>query len=800
MKVSYNWLTEYVNIPWPAKDLVEKLTMSGTDIESIERHGSLPDKVIVGQIIAIDPHPNADKLTVCRVDAGTEELSILCGAKNMKVGDKVPVALVGAVLPGGIKIQQAKLRGVDSFGMLCSEVELGISEEASGLMILDEDLETGAPISEALDIEDTVIDCEITPNRADCMSMVGIAREVSALSGNPLLYPDIKPTKGQGDIADFAGVIIEDTELCPRYVAKVIMGITIGSSPEWLQSKIIKAGFRPINSVVDITNFISVELGQPLHAFDYNKIAEHKIIVRRAFQDEKLHTLDDAERDLDSEMLVIADPSGAIALAGIMGGANTEVSETTTNILLESAHFNPSNISRTSRRLGLISEASTRFERGVDPNQCGHACERAIRMIQEIAGGTILDGSIDVYPAIILPKTITLRPKRVNKYLGTNLPTPVIADILTSLELDTTKLEEGHFTVRIPTFRFDLEREVDLIEEIARIYGYNAIPSTLPESSEKQGLRTRRQSMVKTTRELMASCGLDEMISYSFIDPQMIRSLKLADADSITRLLCLENPISEDMAIMRPSLLPGTLQALAYNHSHDIFNVGLFEIGRVFIPAENKILPEEKTHVGVAMSGNHPVRSWLTQGREVDFYSAKGIIESLLGLFRAKDVIFSASEMPQLHPERQARVSVNSQDIGFIGELHPLLIEKFGLQSRVAVFELDLEILLDLNEIIPVYEEISKVPGIAMDIAVLVDKNVRAEDLAGNIYKKGGTLLKNVEIFDVYTGRQIDSGKKSVAFSLFLQASGRTLREEEVKDIREAIVSSLKEDFAAEIR
>lgn len=800
MRLSYNWLSEFIDIPWPAEELAEKLATSGTDIENIETIGADLDGVVVGQIKLIEQHPNADKLTVCRVDVGTEELEIVCGAKNMKVGDKVPVATVGTKLPGGMVIKKTMLRGVESSGMMCSKVELGLGEEASGLMILSDDVVPGTAFSELYGQADTIINCEITPNRPDCMSMVGMAREVAALCGNELRLPDFSPIGEAGMVDDIVTIEVEDTGLCPRYVAKVIEGVTIGPSPQWLQEKVMKAGFRPINNIVDVTNFITAELGQPLHAFDYDQIVERKIIVRKAHQHEMLETLDDTVRRLEEGMLLITDPSGPIALAGVMGGASSEVSNDTTTVLLESAFFNPVSISRTSRKLGLISEASMRFERGVDPGMCKKACERAMRLIKEVAGGTVLNGAVDACAHEICPKEVELRGSRLNAFLGTKMSDIEISDILQRLELETSVSESGNIAVRIPTFRFDLDREIDLIEEVARIFGYNEIVSTLPVSSANRGRRTNEQMLTKTIKETLAHMGLDEAVTYSFIDRKDVSATGITPGDLDESLISLENPISEDMAVLRPTLLIGLLRALSHNHSHDIFDAGLFELGRVFLPLEGHILPNEETRIGLILSGNKRTRSWATQPGPVDFYTAKGFVQTILEVSKTAIPVFEESNLCYMHPKRQAKVVLDNLDIGVFGELHPIVADEFGLSTPVVLLELSIDQIHKAKKIQPVFNAVTKLPGIAIDLAVLVDDSVLAQDMIDCIKSHGQELLKQVEVFDVYTGHQIEAGKKSIAFSMFLQAKDRTLTDEDSQKVRESVIEGLKARFGVTVR
>jgi phenylalanyl-tRNA synthetase beta chain len=801
MLILYSWLKDYIDFDLPPQELAEQLTLTGTRVERVESLDLGLDKIIVGKINTILPHPNADNLVVCQVDVRTEVLQIVCGARNMKVGDKVSVALVGARLPNNMEIKAAKIRGTVSNGMLCSEAELGLGEDASGLMILEPEASVGEKLQIALNLSDAILELEITPNRPDCLSIIGIAREVGAIVDRKITRPGVTVSESQPSISQATSVEIRDGELCPRYVARLIRGIKVGASPVWMQHRLKAVGFRPINNIVDVTNYVTVETGQPLHAFDFERLHEKRIVVRRAEAGEEIVTLDGVERQLGPEMLVIADGANPVALAGVMGGSDSEVSGNTTSVLLESANFNPVSISRTSRQLGLSSEASIRFERGVDPNGVLFAAHRAMELMQRLAGGEVLKGAIDVYPKTIEPRKIWFRPARANTVLGTGLSVEEMIEIAKRLELSCDlRPGTGDFDVSVPTFRPDLEREADLIEEVARIYGFYRIPSTLPSSRARIGGLSREQRIARAIRDILAHAGLWEAITYSFVSPAHFARMRLSEDDEISRAMLIKNPLSPEQSIMRTTLIPGLLTALAYNISHDIYDVQLYEVGRVFHRSEGQTLPDEEVMISAALTGAWRSRLWHEKAPTIDFYDVKGIIEALLTHLGIDDWKTLSTEVPLLHPHRGANLLISGEAAGFFGELHPDVQQAYELPKKTYVIELAQEALVRSAELERHYREIPKFPGIPVDLAVIVNENIPAERAGQVISKEGGALLKRVDIFDVYRGEQIPPGKKSLAYSLLYQAEDRTLTDAEVREIQERIVSRLGEELGAEIR
>jgi len=811
MRVSLKWLGELITIPETVEELVEKLDLTGTAVEAVHHIGGGLDGVVIGKIVKIEPHPNADTLTYCQVDVGERVAGIVCGAPNIAEGQTVPVALAGAELPSGMKIKKAKIRGVESDGMMCAEDELGLGEDHSGIMILEDGLPLGASFAEALRLADTVLELEVTPNRPDCLSMIGIAREIGAITGRSYVRPEAVVEEVDESTADAVTVKIDDPDLCPRYGARVIEDVKIQPSPRWMRERLLAAGVRPISNIVDVTNYVMMECGQPLHAFDYEKVAEHTIIVRRARHGEDLVTLDDVDRQLSEDMLLITDPSGPIALAGVMGGASTEISETTTKILLEGATFDPPSISRTSRKLGLLSEASTRFERGADINNVDYALNRAAQLMAETSGGRVLAGIVDEHPKPKSPWTVPLRCERANAVIGAELSAETMADTLRRLELDVTAASRrpgsdatrsdalesgGTLEVTIPTFRPDLEREIDLIEEIARLYGYNEVVSTLPSTREKRGGLTSEQRLERALRWSIESCGVYEAITYSFVDPGLIETLRLpVEADE---LVYLENPLSPEASVLRPSLLPGLISSALANVNRGARSIALYEIGRVFRAVGEK-KPDETPRVGLVATGPPADPSWYEKPSPVDFFSAKGIIETVMTGLNAAWTLEEASHAAY-QPGRCAAVICGGVTAGLIGELHPEIAGALEFTQPVAIAELDVGAVLSAVDPVRLFTEVARHPAAVVDLALVVDEGVAAGKVEGLIAQTGGDLLERVALFDVYRGEQIEAGKKSLAFELSFRAADRTLTDADVVKLRDRIVGRLAHEVGATVR
>lgn len=815
MRVSMKWLSELVDVKLSVTELVDRLDLTGTAVDGVETIGEALDGVVVGQIATKERHPEADKLWVTTVDVGADEpLTIVCGAQNFEAGDKVPVALVGATLPNGLTIKKAKLRGVPSQGMNCSAVELGIGSDASGLLILPPDAPVGLAFAEYRGMADTVIDLEVTPNRPDCLSMAGVAREIAAITTTSYRHPGGTPVEQGAPASDSVRIEIPDPSLCPRYTARLIRNVKIGPSPEWLVERVTAAGARPISNIVDITNYVMFELGQPLHAFDASTIATDEqgrahIIVRGAVEGESLTTLDGQERSLKPGMILITDPSGPIALGGVMGGEATEVGETTVDILLESASFKPTSISRTSRSLGLISEASSRFEKLVDPSACAAALDRAAQLMAELAGGQVAPGIIDVYPHPAASVTITLRLERVNAILGTSLSADEVASILTSLQLGVAGGPSA-FEVSVPSFRPDLVREIDLVEEVLRVWGMARVTATLPGGRERIGGLTGPQRLVERIGTTMRAAGLNETMTYAFADPADLERIgRELPADEL--LVELINPMSEEQAVLRRTLLPGLLRSVSSNQRHGVPDIHLYEIGSVFWTAEGRKSPKERTVVAGILAGSWNEDSWsdprgkddsLDSGlrsKTLSFFDGKGVLEALAIELGFPRFTVREAELAWLQPGRAADVIVNGDVVGWLGEVHPLALRTFEADGPVVAFELFVEPLIKGSRP-KKYREIARFPAIEIDVALVVDESVAAGRVEQAIVSAGGKLLEGATLFDVYRGAGVPDGKKSLAYSLRYRAADRTLTDDEVQPQHERLLRKVAGAVGAELR
>lgn len=794
MLVSLSWLKEFVDIDEDAKTIAEGLTMSGSKVEGIKSYGEEISNVVVGQIVSLEKHPNADKLWVGIVDIGSEKLQIVTGAENIKVGAYIPVALHGATLPGGVKIKRSKLRGVESEGMMCSAEELGLDEsllpeyQRNGIFILPP-LPLGMDINEALQLKDDVLEFEITPNRPDCLSVVGIARETAATFRKSFRMPEIRVTEVEEP--NPARVTIETPDLCYRYVARVVKNVKIGPSPIWMQVRLLKAGIRPINNVVDVTNYVMLELGQPLHAFDLDKVKNKHIIVRRARDGEKLVTLDGKERILDSSMLVIADEEKAIGLAGVMGGENTEITDSTVNILIESANFKGSNIRHTSKKLGLRSEASARFEKGLDPEITVLACERAAQLMEKYCGGEVLKGIVDEYPKPMERTVLTVRPDRINKFLGTNLATSEMIEILRSLEFEVVEKGE-ELEIKVPHFRKDVTMEADIAEEIARLYGYNNIEDSLMKNAQTTlGSLTKEQQLEEKAREVLLACGLNEIVTMSFMGERDLDRINVPKDSVLRKAVKIINPLGEEQSLMRTTLLPFMLNVAYTNYSRKVGEFRAFEISRVFLPKELplKELPEEVKTISLGM-----------YGKEVDFYTIKGVIEELLEVMGIVDVEYVRAEEPSYHPGRSAKILFKEEVLGVFGEVHPDVLENYDLPVRVYAGELNLDKIIKFANVDKKYTPLPKYPAVERDIAVVVDKDLFVAEVEKVIKEAGRGFVEKTALFDVYKGPNIPEGKKSVAFSIWYRSYEKTLTDEEVNEVHARIVKALEEKLGAKLR
>ena len=804
MRVSYKWLKEYVDIPVSPEELAEKMTMAGVAVENIEYPGKGIDKVVTARIEKIGGHPNADKLVICTINTGSEILQVVTGAPNVREDQIILLALVGGSLPD-MKINKARLRGVESFGMLCSAQELGLDpenfppEQRDGILEFPSDTPLGMDAKELLGLDDAILELELTPNRADCLSMTGVAREVSAVLGTEIRLPDIKVTELEEAIAGKVSVEIENPELCGRYVARLIRNVKIGPSPVWMQQRLQAAGIRPISNIVDVTNYVMMELGQPLHAFDYDKLTQQTVIVRNARAGEKLVSLDDVERELTPDMLVITDPGGPVAIAGVMGGLDTEITDTTSSVLIEAAYFNPASIHRTSKNLGLRSESSARFEKGIDINGSLAAATRACQLIQEMGGGETVQGAVDNFPAPRDNTVIRLRPERTALIMGVEVPPARIKEIMTGLGFGVKEDNDG-FLVEVPTRRGDIFGEIDLIEEAARLFGYNNIPTTLPEGANTEGRKTKALVLADRIAQTMVECGLTEIVTLSFINPRVFDMLNLPEEHDLRNALTVQNPLSEEQGVLRTSMLPGILDILSRNTARKNRDLAFFEMGRIFIPAAGEQLPEEKLTLAGAVMGKTK-DSWQAETREMDFYYLKGVLENLLDVLNIKKYsLVPEKSHRSFHPGRAARIELGGKTAGIIGEVHPNVMENYRLNEKVYVLEIDADLLIEAAGGVKQYSPLPRYPAIERDMAIVVAKEVMAADINRIIRKSAGSLLESITLFDVYEGSQISEGYKSMAFSLKFQAPDRTLTDEEVNVIHEKIQQALKDKFQAELR
>lgn len=822
MKVSLKWLSEYVEVPEDLKAFCDRLDLTGTGVEGVERTGDMYDHVVTGQILEKVAHPDSDHMWVTKVDVGAanvdkdgnpEPLQIVCGAQNFNQGDHVVVATIGAVLPGDFKIKKSKLRGVVSCGMNCSARELGIGSDHDGIMILPEDAPIGMPLADYLKLSDTILDLEITPNRPDCLSMVGMAREVGAMYArdfkNPLDEMEASLQEGTDlpSVDELATVTVEDVDRCPRYTARVIKNVKVGPSPDWLAERVTAAGARSINNVVDVTNYILFLLGQPLHAFDYDKLVDEtgkaNVVVRAAKNGEKLQTLDGEERELTEDMTVIATPEKAVGLAGVMGGFDTEVTDETTTILLEAATFEPGRTSRTSRNLGLISESSMRYERRVDDVEIDRMSAAAAQLLAEVSGGTVVPGLIDVYNTKTEAPTLEFRIPRFQAMMGEAIPRDFTIDMLQRLGCSVDAAQEEVLKVVPPTFRPDLEREIDLYEEVLRLYGMDRIPSTLPGGPGRVGIKTEVQRTMDKINNTLRACGLNETMTYSFADPHELEQLRMP-TEGMGIPVELLNPLNAEQSVMRQSIIPGLMRSISYNQSRGVHNIQLYETGVVFFGAEGKKKPKERNRLAAVMAGAMNNPAWNKESVAFDFFDGKGVIESLmreLALAKPRFKALSAEEAPHLQPGRAAQVLDGGTVLGWIGEIHPLACETYEVQAPVVAFELDLDALIKCARPARDYVDVPVFPAVTMDVAFVVDEEVTHEQLLRCITSAGGKLLDTAQLFDVYRDEErLGAGKKSMAYALEYRAADRTLTTEEVDKQHARLIKKVCGATGAEVR
>ena len=819
MKVTLNWLKQYVDFNWSPEEMTERLTMLGLEVEGVQKISGAFDGIVVAQVITRDKHPGADKLSLCRVNDGTGERQIVCGAQNFKAGDKVPLILPGASLPlkAGEKepftIKVGKIRGVESHGMMCSHEELGLDPEAighkkeDGLLILREDAKVGQPFGEYLGRSgsDVVYDLEVTPNRPDLNSLIGIAREIAALTGNPLKIPslpssELKTQDLKLKTSELVAVRIEDAELCPRYTARVIKGVKVGPSPEWLKGTLEKVGIRSISNIVDVTNYVMLESGQPLHAFDYHLVGKGAnglptIVVRRAAAGEKFKTLDNQERTLAADMLLIADEQKGIALAGVMGGANTEINDQTVDVLLESAYFTPVNIRRTSKLLGLRTDASYRYERGADIGIADWASQRAAQLILEIAGGQLAEGVVDVQPKAVVPKEISLHFQKTTALLGITIPHPDQIGYLTKLGLTLREQTPGICTFAIPSWRVDIKRDVDLIEEIGRLYGVDKIPSTPPRGALGANAYDAVYDQIGEVRRILTGLGLNEAQGQTLISKSEVRGTAEAE------IVALANPLSADMDILRPSLLPGLIHSLRHNVSHKNYDVALFEIGRVFTQVNGQ--PKEERRVAIAITGQRALPFWSgdERGAKFDAYDLKGLAEDLLEQFGLRGLVFGKrAESTALFLESAAVTLGGKLPLGEMGQLLPTLAKKYDLRDAVFLAEFNLDLLIARRNPAKTFKALPQFPSSRRDVAMIVPEATTHDAVLSAVKQAKPANLESLELFDVFRGKHVPAGQKSMAYAFTYRAADKTLTEAEVNVSHTKVVEAFRNQLQATFR
>jgi len=802
MKISLNWLKTYISTDIAPTELAEGLTMTGLEVEALFDRFAELEAVVVGRVIDIQPHPKADTLKCCRVDVGSATISVICGAPNVAIGGKYPCALPGARLPGGLTVAKTTIRDTTSEGMLCSENELQIGNNGQGLMQLDPDTAEGVPITQALSLSDMVFEIGLTPNRPDCLSFFGIAREVAALTGQALALPEIElPQPGEA-IHELTSVTINAPQLCPRYAARLLNGIQPAPSPFWLQDRLLSIGLKPINNIVDVTNFVMMETGQPLHAFDFDRLAGQRIVVRTATAGEAFTTLDAKSRKLNAETLMICDAEKPVAVAGVMGGENSEISETTSRVLIESACFDPVSIRKSAKRLGINTDASHRFERGVDPAGTVYALERCAQLMVEITGGTLVDGAIDEHPLPFESRPIELNTEKTNRHLGTSLTRAEMKGFLESVDFSVRQTDESHLSVLPPTFRVDVSRPEDLMEEVARLWGYNNIVTTFPKISAQSRIPERALALKETIKNLVSGFGFIEVINYSFTARVSCDRLALPADDAGRRLLDILNPLSEEQAVMRTSLIPGLLESMNKNLAHQIKNLKFFEMGKIFLSNGPDRQPEETEILAALWTGTRIPATWQTKAEPCDFYDLKGVTESLLASLYIDSVTFEALAADaggSYRPGYSARIWVKDTEIGLLGEVHPEVLKNYDLKQKAVILELNLHRLLPLIPEVTAFSPIPKYPAVSRDITLIVGRDVQAGDIVTRIQEIEESLLENIHIFDLYSGTPIPAGNKSISLRLTYRSSTETLADQTVNRIHEYITQHLLKQFNASL-
>ncbi len=804
MNTSLSWIKAYVpDLDVTAQEYTDAMTLSGTKVEGYEKMDADLEKIVIGQILSIERHPDADKLIICQVNVGTETVQIVTGAPNVKEGDKVPVVLDGGrvagghdgkMTPGGIRIKKGKLRGIESCGMMCSIEELGSTREMYpeapeyGIYIFPKDAVIGESAIKALGLDDVIFEYEVTSNRVDCYSVLGIAREAAATFGKKFVPPVVQATGNSEDAHDYVKVTVKDTDLCPRYTARVVKNIKIAPSPKWMQRRLASNGIRPINNIVDITNYVMEEYGQPMHAYDYDTIAGHEIVVRRAEKGEKFVTLDGQERTMDDSVLMICDGEKAVGIAGIMGGENSMITDDVKTMMFEAACFDGTNIRLSSKKVGLRTDASGKFEKGLDPNNAEAAINRACQLIEELGAGEVVGGIVDVYTAKKEPVRVPFEPEKINALLGTELSDEQMLKYFEAVEL---AYDAGTNEIVAPTFRHDIFRTADLAEEVARFYGYDNIPTTLPRGEATTGKLPFKLRIEEVARDIAEYCGFSQGMTYSFESPKVFDKLLLAADSPYRNAIKISNPLGEDFSIMRTVPLNGMLTSLAFNYNHRNKNVRLYELGNVYLPKQLPLteLPEERMQFTLGMYG------------EGDFFVMKGVVEEFFekaGLHKTASYDPQAGK-PFLHPGRQANIIYDGEVLGYLGEIHPAVADKYGIGEKAYVAVLDIPRVVEYASFDRKFEGIAKFPAVTRDISMMVSKDILAGQIEAMILQRGGKHLESLNLFDIYEGEQVKKGYKSMAYSLVFRAKDKTMTEDEITSAMKKVYNGL-ESMGIELR
>ncbi|MEJ2724842.1 MAG: phenylalanine--tRNA ligase subunit beta [Deltaproteobacteria bacterium] len=802
MRVSLNWLKEFVPIDRSPQDLADLLTMAGLEVEAMEPIGHSLQDVVAAKILSVERHPEADRLFVCRMNAGKEEVPVVCGAQNLEAGAMVPMALPGTKLPGGLMIEESIIRGVHSVGMLLAEDEMGLTDDHSGIMLLPPNLAPGMSVAPALALEDWALEIALTPNRADCASVIGIAREIGALTGQKLKKPEIKLQESGPPIKELARITVEDPIGCPRYGAGMIRNIEIKPSPFRIRYRLYVAGIRSISNIVDVTNYVLLEMGQPLHAFDYDRLKENRIVVRRAQEGETFTTLDGTTHTLSDEVLMICDGQRSVAVAGIMGGLNSEIFAGSRNVLIESAFFDPVTIRRGAKRLGLSTEASYRFERGIDIEGVIRALQRSLMLMADLAGGEVTRGVLDVYSKPYQSPLIDLRVDKTNRFLGTSLSQEAMAGYLRALELGVEKVEKNVLRVKPPAFRVDLTRDVDLMEEVARLEGFDNVPVTYPPIKPSDSGDLSQVGTKEKIVEIMAGLGLTEIISYSFISPESVEFLGAEEGSPLRSFVTLLNPLTVDQSVMRTSLVPGLLTAAKTNFAQGEKDLKLFELGRIFLRRETKELPEEKPFLAAMMTGLYNPKEWFREERPVDFFDMKGALEALLKALGLKAFSFVRQSVPPWYNKDVAvAVFLGHILLGHIGRVRPEVLRHFGLETETLfLFELDVAVLAGKSREVRHFEPLTKFPAVYRDLSLVLARGTESAQIQDIIKREGGKLVESATLFDHYEGGKIDPSEKAVAFRICYRSKEGTLDGRDVNKLHEAIIKKIAKETSARLR